>query len=85
MPARAQPSIAVLQRPRFDRRGVDAEPLAITGQIAHHASTPRTAITARMRLAAMSGIGKQAGRIGKPEQLGKVEGRARALLAADHA
>src|SRR6202011_5845117 len=44
----------LLERPGLDRRGIDGEPFAILGKVAHHASTPRTAMTARMRFGALS-------------------------------
>ena len=44
----------LLERPRFHRRGVDGQRPVILGEVAHQASTPRIAMTARMRRAARS-------------------------------
>ena len=67
-------------------RLIDSSRARSLRQVAHHACD---AVDAAMHAracapAAQLGIGEQPGGVGEAEQLGEMQGRARALLAADH-
>ncbi len=86
MPARTQPSTSCSRRPRLHGRRVDREQALVVGEIAHQAINSAHRHGGAHRGAARKLGIEQAGPAAsaRPEQLGEMQGRARALLAADH-